>query len=103
MSNEDVAASLGAEAANAGVNWQFQIGPAVSGGGEGTLYTGSAVLLLSLGQGDPGATYAEYSFTGSNWTRLVNNQVTPVSGSNYLQYRYFAPPGVSWKLVFGSR
>ena len=84
------------------VQWIAQIGPEVAGGSDGMFHSRSGTFLVSLGRGDEKTTYAWYSTTaGNQWIALPNNQMVSVSGLNTIQWRYVAPPGVSFKFLMG--
>lgn len=91
--------------ATAGVpfNPTIQVGPDVSGEADGYVFGSSANFYLSVGQGDPNATYAWTSTQGgSNWIPIPNNkQVTVQAAPNAIQWLYNAPSGVSFKLLIG--
>ncbi len=80
--------------------WVTQIGPEVAGGADGVVNSRAAGFYLSLGRGDDKQTYAWYSTTaGNTWVPIPNNKEVNAIGSNTIQWRFFAPPGVSFKFL----
>ena len=82
--------------------WMVQIGPDLVGAAEGLVNSTAASFLVSLGKGNPAISYAEVSWDdGGSWTPLSNDEVFEAKGSSAIQWRYRAPPGVSFKFLIG--
>jgi hypothetical protein len=83
-------------------DWQVQIGPDIFGSAEGVVNSTSANFYVSVGSGDPKASYVSYSTSAaSEWIPIPNNTPVHASGPNHVQYRYAVPPGVTIKIVIG--
>lgn len=80
--------------------WQVQLGPQLSGSGEGVVGTPVANFYVSTtGTGS----YASYSTTGgSSWVPIPNNQSVQASGSNLVQFRWNVPQGVQIKFLIAA-
>lgn len=80
-----------------GPKWQVQLGPTISGSGEGVINASAANFFVS---GPSEGSFVSYSVTaGSTWVPIPPNTWVRASGSNTPQYRWAVPPGVEIKFL----
>ena len=86
-------------------DYAVQIGPSLPQGGppvQGYVSSPTAKFFVSLGQGDPSATYASVRLP-SGWQPIPNNEPVSVtvSGASGVLWQYNVPQGVDFKFLLG--